>query len=115
MHPPPQLRFCEAKRRGLSEASVSSDIAACLHWPIEEAPMRWTEGHGGIRKAISHVVNTSYLCLLHAGAGGVNSLFPARGMRGQGFPFYTVRQPTSPTVIELRRVNPPKERRAKGV
>jgi hypothetical protein len=46
-----------------SDASVSSDIAACPHWPTEEA------------------TGTSY--------ANRNSLFSARGMRGQAFPFYT--------------------------
>ena len=46
-----------------SDASVSSDIAACLHWPIEEATgISYTEER---------------------------SLFPARGMRGQALAFYT--------------------------
>ena len=46
-----------------SDASVSSDIAACLHWPIEEA------------------TGTSYT--------EERSLFLVRGMRGQALAFYT--------------------------
>ena len=34
---PRSFAFAKQNGGGLSEASVSSDIAACLHWPIEQA------------------------------------------------------------------------------
>jgi len=46
------------------------------------------------RTSIDQATGTSYT--------GRNNLFPARGMRGQAFPFYTVRQPTSTDYVVIK-------------